>query len=302
MTLTKDSPLASRLFAYTNERFPLVPILLFVFLLTSGYAHFFAEWFGHNFSWHEPKLWITMTTVFLFMLQLRMADEIKDFGKDSKAFPERILSQGIIPLSLIRFILYSTITIELVMSAMMGKSHLIYMIILQVWAFLMAKEFFRKEFLEEQVTLSLVLHQMILPPLAIYSALAFISMDDLIPTLSLVLGLVYLSLIYTLYELARKTWSPDRENENADSYTRFWGISGAVYVQIALTILVIMLMIAIPVHFSKVYLGVAYGLAILYINILAFFKQKPTRKNSKLVEVGGSIFLLGMCALNAFAL
>jgi 4-hydroxybenzoate polyprenyltransferase len=243
-----------------------------------------------------------MTTVFLFMLQLRMADEIKDFGKDSKAFPERILSQGIIPLSLIRYILYSTITIELIMSALMGKSHLIYMIILQVWAFLMAKEFFRKEFLEEQVTLSLVLHQMILPPLAIYSALAFISIDDLVPNLSLVLGLIYLSLIYTIYELARKTWSPDRENENADSYTRFWGINGAIFVQMTLTLIVVLLMRFIPIPFSKTYIWSAYGLAFIYLNTLTLFKKKTTRKMSKMVEAGGSIFLLGMCALNAFLL
>ncbi|MBA2403327.1 MAG: AMP-binding protein [Bdellovibrionales bacterium] len=302
MTLSPTAPLMTRLFAYTKERFPLIPILLFVFLLTSGYAHFFAEWYGAKFSWQEPKLWLTMGSVFLFMLQLRMADEIKDFEKDSKAFPDRILSKGIIPLSLIRKILYTTIAVEFLMSAAMGRSHVTYMFILQIWAYLMAKEFFRKEFLDEQVTLSLILHQMILPPLAIYSALPFISIDYLAPSMSLILGLIYLSLIYTIYELARKTWSPDRENAHADSYTRFWGIGPAVLVQIALTLIVIVLMKFLPMEFSKLYLWTAYGLAIIYLNMLMLFRRNPTRKTSKLVEAGGSIFLLGMCALNAFAL
>jgi predicted tellurium resistance membrane protein TerC len=109
-------------------------------------------------------------------------------------------------------------------------------------------------------------------------------------------------LIYTIYELARKTWSPDRENVNADSYTRFWGINGAILVQMILTLIVVLLMRFLPMEFSRFYVWTAYGLAFIYLNTLTLFKKKPTRKMSKIVEAGGSIFLLGMCALNAFAL
>ncbi len=166
----------------------------------------------------------------------------------------------------------------------------------------MAKEFFCKEILDKQVTLSLILHQLILPPLAIYSALPFITMDQMVLNSLLIQSLIYLSLIYTIYELARKTWSPDRENVNADSYTRFWGINVAVFVQMILTLIVVLLMRFIPIPFSKTYIWTAYGLAFFYLNTLTLFKKKPVRKMSKLVEAGGSIFLLGMCALNAFAL
>src|SRR5690606_9946652 len=53
MNVTHSSPLSHRLLAYTNERFPLVPILLFVFLLTSGYSHLFANWLNQVFNWQE---------------------------------------------------------------------------------------------------------------------------------------------------------------------------------------------------------------------------------------------------------
>ncbi|MCM2351014.1 MAG: AMP-binding protein [Bacteriovoracaceae bacterium] len=302
MTITHDSPLFKRLLAYTNERFPLVPIFLFVFLLTSGYAHFFAAWFKTSFSWQEPKLWITMGTVFLFMLQLRMADEIKDFGKDSKAFPERILSRGIIKLDLVRAVLYSTILIELIISALMGTSHLIFMIILQIWANLMAQEFFCKEFLDPKVTLNLVLHQFILVPLALYSALPFITLDHLKNGSGLFPVLLFLTLLYTVYEMARKTWSPDRENENADSYTRFWGINGALIVQGIMTVVIMVLMETMKFDFPLIYRLLAYTFSGIYLLSLIMFKRQTTRKMSKMVETGGSIFLLGMCALNAFAL
>ena len=302
MTLTKESPLATRFLAYTNERFPLVPIVIFVFLLTSGYAHFFADWFANSFSWSEPKLWLTMFTVFLFMLQLRMADEIKDFDKDSKAYPDRILSRGIIPLSLVRYTLFSTIALELIISGMMGTSHLLWMVVLQVWGNLMAKEFFCKEFLDRQVAINLTLHQMILPPLAIYSALPFLTPENSFLDKALVPALIFLTLLYTIYELARKTWSADRENDNADSYTRFWGIDGAVFTQIALTAIIMILMETMQFDFPQVYRIIAYVLAGIYALTLVLFRSNPIRKRSKMVELGGSIFLLGMCALNAFAL
>lgn len=302
MNLTAQSPLASRLLAYTNERFPLVPIIIFVFLLTSGYAHFFANWFNNSFSWSEPKLWLTMFAVFLFMLQLRMADEIKDFDKDSKAYPDRILSRGIIPLSLVRYTLFATIALELIISAMMGTSHLLWMIVLQVWGNLMAKEFFVKEVLDRQVTLNLVLHQMILPPLAIYSALPFLAPYNSFANMRAVPALIFLTLLYTLYEMARKTWSADRENVHADSYTRFWGIDGAVFVQISLTSVTMILMEVMKFDFPMIYRLLAYVFAAIYALTLVLFRSNPIRKRSKLVELGGSIFLLGMCALNAFAI
>jgi len=58
----------------------------------------------------------------------------------------------------------------------------------------------------------------------------------------------------------------------------------------------------IPLNFSMSYKAIAYALTALYFITLILFKTKTTRKMSKLVEAGGSIFLLGMCALNAFAL
>ena len=302
MNLTQQSPLAHRLLAYTKERFPLVPIMVFVFLLTSGYAHFFANWFGHPFNWGESKLWVTMVCVFLFMLQLRMADEIKDFDKDSKAFPERLLSRGVISLHTIRIILYSTITVELLLSFSLGSSSLMWMVILQVWGNLMAKEFFCKKFLDEQVAISLILHQLILIPLAIYSALPFIGDENVFANTSIYPALLYSTLIYTVYELARKTWSADRENENADSYTRFWGIKGAVITQMIIVAIILATMERLVIAVPTVYQIIAFVLGLLHVGVLVGFKMKPTRKMSKMVETTGSVLLLGICALNAFAL
>lgn len=299
--VSHESPLFSRILAYTKERFPLIPILLFVFLLTSGYGHFLANWLGSDFSWKSKELWWTMVAVFMFMLQLRMSDEIKDFEKDKMAYPQRILSQGIIGLNLVRVVLYITIFLEIIISALIGQDALIMMAILQIWAFLMSKEFFCKEFLEPKVSLYLITHQLILPPLAIYSALPFISLNQIFHV-SIIWPLLYLSLTYTTYELARKTWSSDRENPHADSYTKFWGIKGAVWAQMGLIAAILILLGGMTYNFLPSYLIGTIILSLIYITTLLAFQKSPTRKMSKMVEAGGSLFLLGMCALNAFLL
>ena len=302
IAISKESPLLTKLLAYTKERFPLIPIMLFVFLLTTGHAHFFSNWFGQTFNWSNPQLWMTTICIFLFMLQLRMADEIKDFHKDSIAYPERILSQGIISLSVIRTILYATIATELALSFTMGLPHGLWMVLLQLWAFLMAKEFFFPKILESSGLLNLVLHQLVLFPLAIFAALPFIAYKANIIQLSLLSPLLYLTIHYTLYEISRKTWSSDRESPHADSYTRFWGIKGAVGSQIFLIILTLSLMENLNLELGQGYKISAYLFSAFYFVILFGFMRNPVRKMSKMVELAGSIFLLGMCALNAFLL
>lgn len=298
--VTHNSPLSSRLLAYTKERFPLVPVMILVFLMTSAAANLMANFLGNTFSWGNTHLWVSIITVFLFMLQLRMSDEIKDFDKDKMAYPERILSQGIITLNHVRTILYSVIGIQFAINIPFGIHSLIMLVILQIYAWLMAKEFFAKEFLEKKIGIYLISHQIILIPLMIYSALAFSQLKDLINISETYLPLLFLSIPYTVYELSRKTWSKDRENENADSYTKFWGIKRTVFIEILLAASI--LVMAKALGLSQLILSILFFLVVVYGIILGLFTAKPERKMSKMVELGGSILLLGHYAVNTFAL
>lgn len=298
--VTQASPLSQRLLAYTKERFPLIPVMILVFLMTSGAANLLAQVVGASFTWNSPALWITIITVFLFMLQLRMSDEIKDFDKDKIAYPERILSAGIINLSHVRTVLYSVMALQFVLNVFVGTPSLILLVILQAYAYLMAKEFFAKDFLEQKIGIYLISHQVILIPLMIYSALPFSSLSALMNFKLTLIPLLYLCVPYTVYELSRKTWSPDRENPHADSYTKFWGINKTLLIESILAIGIILL--ASQLNLTLVYESILFGLTLLYGITLFLFWRKPQKKMSKVVELGGSILLLGLYALNAFAI
>lgn len=298
--VTHSSPLSQRLLAYTKERFPLVPVMILVFLMTSGAAHLMSQVVLTPFQWNQPHLWLSIVTVFLFMLQLRMSDEIKDFDKDKIAYPERILSSGIITLSHVRAVLYTVIGLQFALNLLIGINSLALLFILQVYAYLMAKEFFAKDFLETKIGIYLISHQIILIPLMIYSALPFSNLNALVDFKITLIPLLYLCLPYTVYELSRKTWSPDRENPNADSYTKFWGIPKTLLVEGILAITVVYLSGFLAL--GTTYKIVLFGLTLIYAATLFLFWRKPQKKLSKLVELGGSIFLLGLYALNAFGI
>lgn len=298
--VTHSSPLSERLLAYTKERFPLAPVMLLVFFMTSAGAHLMASFLGNTFSWSSLHLWGAIITIFLFMLQLRMSDEIKDFEKDKMAYPERILSQEIITLSHVRTVLYSVIALQFVINIPFGMSSLIMLLVLQVYAWLMAKEFFAKDFLENKIGIYLISHQIILIPLMIYSALPFSNLTDLLNLKSTLLPLLFLCVPYTVYELSRKTWSKDRENPNADSYTKFWGIPKTVIIEILLA--ASLLFMARSLHLSQMMISGLSLLVLIYSIILFLFSKRPDKKMSKMVELGGSVLLLGHYALNSFGI
>lgn len=300
--ISKTSPLPQRLLAYTKERFPLIPVMILVVLMAGASAHLFSRWMGLPFTFTNWKFWGATVTVFLFMLQLRMSDEIKDFEKDRVAYPERLLSQGIVSLDHIRIVFFVVVGIQLLINVGLGVEFLALLAVLQIYAFLMAKEFFAKDFLEHKIGLYLVSHQIILLPLMIYSALPFVSMKFFFISPIVLYPLLYLALPYTVYELSRKTWSPDRENENADSYTRFWGINKTLMVEMSLVVGIAFIMDRISIILPFVHKVAAGVLFLGYFAVLMLFKKKPTRKNSKLVELAGSILLLGLYALSAFVL
>lgn len=300
--ITYTSPLHSRLLAYTKERFPLIPVLILVILMTSAAAHLLANWYGLPFSWQSTEHFGAIVTVFLFMLELRMADEIKDFDKDSIAYPDRMLSKGIVNLNNIRAVLFSVVAIQLIINFFLGIEHLVLLLILQGYAYLMAQEFFAKNFLEKRIGVYLISHQIILIPLMIYSALSFVPVSAFSEDLYVIYPLLYLCLPYTVYELSRKTWSKDRENIHADSYTRFWGINKTVVIEMLLVVAIgfVMNKMAMLLPFShKILAGVLY---VIYVVSLILFKKDPVKKKSKLVELGGSLLLLGLYALDSFLL
>lgn len=293
-TMSDTNPIKIAL-AYTKERFPIIPIALFTTLFYFSSYYFLQN--INNKSITISFIHITQIfSLFLFMLQLRLSDEIKDYEKDKIAHPERLLSRGIINLKTIETVLFFVIGLQILFNFYIGSSYFIMMLIIQIYAYLMKVEFFAKNFLEKKIGLYLISHQLILPLLCLYNGVpSFDSINSLL-NIELYLVLIYLTLPSTLYELMRKTWNKEREHELADSYTKVYGINKALLIE--LVIIGAISLLSISLIQSLAYSASIFLLAILIIISLFLFKIDPSHKKSKLLEHVSSIYLLLFHILN----
>ena len=112
------------LFAYLQERFPVVNMALFAILFLTVYAvasthpgpaSYFPVTF--EFGWREV-LGILATISFFF--RLRVFDEIKDYDLDAINHPHRVLQSGRISLQQLQAIALAGAVVEIAWSVMMG--------------------------------------------------------------------------------------------------------------------------------------------------------------------------------------
>ncbi|MBT4790006.1 MAG: hypothetical protein HON90_00420 [Halobacteriovoraceae bacterium] len=161
----------------------------------------------------------------------------------------------------------------------------------------MFKEFFIEKILNKSMALYLVSHQLILPIIALYcfSLSTDLNMDQLL-SLKSAAAILLISLPSFIFEIGRKTWNPEREQQTADSYTKVWGIKKTVVVINLATLIYGMVAGAFfSTQFFMSYSGMIFILLLfLTIIISSVFAYKPTAKNSKMVEgVTSAVLLLG---------
>ena len=137
-----------------------------------------------------------------------------------------MLSRGAISLKQLRMILLPAIVAEIILSCYMGLSQGIIWIIIFLWTLLMLKEFFVPEFLNKRIVVYLISHQVLVPLMMLFPIsqridVSNLSSGEIVSMAILTAG----TMCFTItYEMARKIWSTNRENEHADSYSKKWGI------------------------------------------------------------------------------
>ena len=293
--MDKDLSLFKKYLMYFNERFPIAGALLYagtLFYLSYYSANLFFDHFPTN---HFNSI-IGFVVIFLSLLHLRIFDEHKDYENDKVAHPERMLSKGIITLSDLRNLLYVVLIIEAGLSIYLGSQIFIIWIIIILWSYLMYVEFFVPEFLNKHIGLYLISHQLIVPITFVFGLAQRVHIERFSNQEFCTLIILFIaSTCSTItYEIARKTWSKEKEHEYADSYTKAWGIKKTI---------IINQVIALISCFGFLYIYNLSNLSIIYhiITLLFYFvfliseilfMLKPEKKNSKIVELTGILYLL----------
>lgn len=286
-----------RLWLYQAERFPLLghgPVIgAFSFsavcfsLLLRGETHF-PGW---------QTILVSFFSALLFFLQLRLADEFKDFDEDSRYRPYRPVPRGLVTLRELGWLWGLTMLIQLALALWLNPALVFYLML--VWAYLglMSREFFVREWLKARPITYLWTHMLIVPLIDFYTtACDWRAVGDEAPHWGLAWFLVASFFNGVVIELGRKIRAPGDEEHGVETYTFLWGRSRAVGAWLgALAVTAVCGALAgNDVGFGLPAAGILFGaLAGLFFFAVRFLRQ-PVTKNAKALETLSGLWTILM--------
>ncbi len=262
-----------------KERFPPVPYTLLV-VLFYGSAVAVARGIGGG----GVEAWPGALVVLLVFFHLRVFDEHKDAEADAEAYPERLLTQGVVTRSLRGSLAAGAILIEAAVSVFLGTAALAAWAATFAFTLAMRAEFGLGEWLRRRMVLYALTHNPVTALLAVYAWAC--SGAGWSPRFLAYIG--FASLGSLAFEVGRKVRLPHEEIQGVESYTTALGRRGALGLLAACygfaAICVVVLLGPTPV-----------GLAVAGVPLLvalATLLPVGTASASK-VEAGASLYLLG---------
>src|SRR5262245_53920069 len=132
----------NRWWIYQRERFPVVAhgVLIAAFSFS---AVSFSRLLRGEISLPSAAAALTaFVTAFLFFLQLRLADEFKDFEEDSRYRPYRPVPRGLVTLRELARVGIGTAVLQLALALWLAPSLALLLAGVWVYLVLMSKEFF----------------------------------------------------------------------------------------------------------------------------------------------------------------
>jgi 4-hydroxybenzoate polyprenyltransferase len=163
--------------------------------------------------------------VFFFML--RVLDEHKDAGTDQRYRPELPVPRGLVTLAELRWVGGGALIAVLALNALLAPALLLACLAIAVWAALMTREFFVREWLRAHPAAYLISHMAIMPMIDTYTTGLDWMVAGARPSPGLACFLVVTFLNGTVIEIGRKIRVPETEREGVDTYTGAWGIRAA---------------------------------------------------------------------------
>ncbi len=287
--------LLKKYYLYTKERFPIPATLPYAAALYY-LSYFFPDVTENYIPLNLAESIIGCLVFFMALFEIRILDEHKDYAKDVIAHPERMLSKSDITLADLRKLLYVMVALQTAMAIYLGPAPFFVWLAIQAFSLLMFREFFVPEFLNRHMGLYLVSHQISVPLALLFGISQRADICNLAsgqPVL-LTLFLFGTMMVTVNFEIARKTWSPDREHENADSYSKVWGISGAVIVNQIVAVLAgaSFLYLYFKMPRSIVYSLIVCAAYLLFLASEIMFLIKRDSKTSKIIEMTGALYSL----------
>jgi len=294
---------SNRWLAYQRERFPVLThgALIATFSLAS--VSFSSLSRGGTELPKPLTVLAAFVTSFLFFLQLRIADEFKDYDEDARYRPYRAVPRGLVTLRELKTIGITGALIQLGLSLWLDAS--LVLLLVPVWLYmgLMSKEFFVRDWLKAHAFTYMWSHMLIIPLILLYTT----ACDWLTAGASPPGGLIWFLAVGffngIVIEIGRKIRAPEDEEHGVETYSVLWGRKRAVLAWLGASGLTAAaaLLAANPIGMSFS-LACLVGLLLSAEAVIAWrFLTQPMGQRAKLFEpmsaLGTLLLYLGLGAV-----
>jgi 4-hydroxybenzoate polyprenyltransferase len=291
-----DAPSANRWWTYQQERFPIAahgPLIAAFSFSALCYSTLLR---GQPGLPSGRSVLVGFVSAFLFFLQLRIADEFKDFEDDSRYRPYRPVPRGLVRLRELGAIALIGACLQLALSLWLKPSLALTLLLVWLYLGLMSKEFFVRDWLKARPFTYMWSHMLIMPLIDFYvTACDWQTAGVAAPN-----GLVWFLLVSffngLVLEIGRKLRAPEDEETGVETYTALWGRRNAVLAWLAALSLTAIFagLAAQRISFLRpvgILLGLLLGFAIF---IASRFLKQPVTQNAKRFEALSGLWTLLM--------
>lgn len=214
---------ASRWWTYQRERFPIVAHGLLIAAFSASAVSFSALLRGGPPPPTAASYITAFVTSFLLFLQLRIADEHKDFEEDRAHRPYRPVPRGLVTLRELTVVAAIGAVVQLTLAGWLAWGLIGLLVLTWGYLALMTKEFFVRDWLIARPVMYLWTHMLIVPLADFYAtACDWIRVGGRAPD-----GLFWFIAVSfgngVALEIGRKIRAPGDEEDGVRTYSRLWG-------------------------------------------------------------------------------
>ncbi|HEY9622921.1 MAG TPA: UbiA family prenyltransferase [Crinalium sp.] len=306
-------PAISRWWIYQQERFPLLkhgPLIAVFSVSAVCYSLLLRE------RWADPillkqagSIWqmtgfsllqtigsalIAFIVTLLFFLQLRIADEFKDFEDDLRYRSYRPVPRGLISLKELGIVAIASAVVQLGLSVAVSPRLLLPLLLVWGYMVLMSQEFFLSGWLKARPLFYMLSHMVIMPLIALYAT----ACDWLNVGWSAPPGVLwYLTVSFfggLAIEIGRKIRAPKDEERGVVTYSALWGRQKAVRIWLGILWLTTLSAVLAAMYIQFAVQVILMLLLLLTASVLVAwqFTLRPVTAWAKRIELLSGIWTL----------
>ena len=294
---SRPTNILSRFWIYQAERFPVFGNGLLIAAFSFSAVSFSMLLRGVN-TWPALNTVIVcFASAFFSFLQLRLADEFKDFDEDSRYRPYRPVPRGLVSLRELGIIWALTGALQLGLAIWLNPALVPLLLIVWTYLGLMSKEFFVRDWLKAHPITYMWTHMIIVPLIDFYTtACDWRAAGQLAPHAGLIWFLIASFFNGIVIEIGRKIRAPQDEEHGVVTYTFLWGRRRAVLAWLgALALTALCASVAAVEIGFLVPAGLLIMIAFITTAVVALrFLQDPITQRARLIETTSGLWTILM--------